>query len=186
MQETLADSNYHVTVAVDDIPAASVPVVWHDNAYAVDGTVACAGIWSASVKSAQVAYQIRTTGNDGFGFQGTDDVSPDQAGNAIALIGSSSSLSQLPGRFCERPAFSRRSCSSCSRARSQGSGSTSARSMSPHRPVAAVQRHPRHLLRGSARGTGDPEPGQPGRAGPGGGSPAGCSTSITCLLASNI
>jgi hypothetical protein len=84
-QETQTDSNYHVTVAVDDIPAASVPVAWHDNAYAVDGTVACAGTWSASVKSAQVAYQIRMTGNDGFGFQGTDDVSPDQAGNVIAL-----------------------------------------------------------------------------------------------------
>lgn len=84
-QEAQADSNYHVTVAVDNIPAASVPVVWHGNAYAADGTVACAGVWSASVKSAQVAYQIRMTGNDGFGFQGTDDVGPGQAGNLIAL-----------------------------------------------------------------------------------------------------
>lgn len=84
-QEAQTDSNYRVTVTVDNVPAASVPVIWHGNAYAVDGTVACAGTWSTSVKGAQIAYQIRMTGNDGFGFQGTDDVSPDQAGRIIAL-----------------------------------------------------------------------------------------------------
>jgi len=84
-QEAQAGSDYHVAVAVDNIPAASVPVVWHSNAYPVDGTLACAGTWSGSVKGARVAYQIRMTGNDGFGFQGTDDVSAGNAGRTIAL-----------------------------------------------------------------------------------------------------
>lgn len=88
--EAQADSGYRVTIAVDNIPAASVPVIWHGNAYATQGTTACAGTWSATATTAKVAYQIRMTGNDGFGFQGTDDVSPASASQVIALTNAAS------------------------------------------------------------------------------------------------
>lgn len=83
--ETEADSGYYVTIAVDNIPAASVPVIWHGIAYATEGSRACDGTWTATVKPARVAYQIRMTGNDGFGFTGTDYVNPSDASRTIEL-----------------------------------------------------------------------------------------------------
>lgn len=83
--EAQANSGYRVTVAVDNIPAASVAVIWHGGAYATQGTTACVGTWAAKVTTAKVAYQIRMTGNGGFGFRGTDDVSPASASQVIAL-----------------------------------------------------------------------------------------------------
>jgi hypothetical protein len=50
--EARANSDYQVTVAVDNIPAASVAVIWHGSAYATQGSTACAGTWAAKVTSA--------------------------------------------------------------------------------------------------------------------------------------
>jgi hypothetical protein len=50
--EARANSDYRVTVAVDNIPAASVAVIWHGSAYATQGTTACAGTWAAKVTTA--------------------------------------------------------------------------------------------------------------------------------------
>ena len=89
---------YVVAVAVDNIPAAQVPVTWRGNARTVtiDGstTTACTGTWSATVKTASTAYQITMPGDGGFGGTNpiggpasTVDISPANAGKAIALYG---------------------------------------------------------------------------------------------------
>ena len=80
--------------------------------------------------------------------------SPLTRGSGPSGIGSSSSC-QLPGRFCERPAFSRRFRSSRSEAARQGSGSTSARSMSrigPWPPCSGIHAVPQagQVTRGSS------------------------------------
>jgi hypothetical protein len=73
-----------VTISVDGVPAAKVPVQYQGNVIAIDGTEGCMGTWSATVPTAKVAYGISMTGNDGLPF-GTTDVSPADVGQSIAL-----------------------------------------------------------------------------------------------------
>jgi hypothetical protein len=73
-----------VTISVDGISAAKVPVRYAGNVIAIDGTQGCLGSWSATVPTAKVAYEITMTGTDGLPF-GTTDVSPGDAGQSIAL-----------------------------------------------------------------------------------------------------
>lgn len=73
-----------VTISVDRISAAKVPVQYGGNVIAIDGTEGCIGTWSATVPTAKVAYGISMTGTDGLPF-GTTEVSPADTGQSIAL-----------------------------------------------------------------------------------------------------
>jgi hypothetical protein len=79
-----------VDIAVDSIPAASAVLNWQGSAQVNGGTTAgCTGTWSATVKTASVAYQLTMPGDEDFTitYGSADVVSPADAARSITING---------------------------------------------------------------------------------------------------